>query len=129
MSVLPYPHKIVLLRSGFRYPERHLFFARARLFFDRLELTGWDLNERHEEVIALDSVRRVEWQDEGEQADALLRLHLDDGREVVLGLSDGASWRRALELRLSWRPDRAPLAHDRQPASMKELIAYSTSMS
>ncbi len=127
MTSLPYPHKILLLRSGFRYPERHLFFARARLFFDRIELSGWQLGERHEEVIPLDSVAGIEWREGEEQATTVLRL--DDGRRIEVSLGDGRRWREALDRRMNWRPSRAPVAPDRPPPALTDVAALSGSMS
>ena len=37
--VMNHPHSVVLLTSRFQYPDRRLFFTRARLFFDRIELS------------------------------------------------------------------------------------------
>ena len=34
-------HPIVLHASRFRFAEQRLFFSRARLFPDRIELSGW----------------------------------------------------------------------------------------
>ena len=110
MDSLQYPHKIVLLRSGFQYPEKHLFFARARLFFDRIELTGWHLSERHEEMIPLDAVRSIEWREEAQRTTAVLLL--DDDRRIELSLCEGHQWKDALALRMSWRKNRPPASPD-----------------
>ena len=128
MHSVAYPHKIVLLSSGFQYPERHLFFARARLYFDRIELTGWQVHERHEAVIPLDSVAGLEWQWEGE--DATLSVLREDDEPVRLRLPQGQDWRQALEMRMNWRTKtRTAPAADRVPQSLRDVIAYSTSMS
>lgn len=127
MPSLSYPHKVVLLRSGFQYPERHLFFARARLYFDRLELTGWHLNEHHEEVIPLDQVDTIAWNDD--QEPVTVELQLKDGRCFALSLSQPTLWKHFLDMRMTWSNSRPAFPVDRQPPSLKDLIAYSTSMS
>jgi hypothetical protein len=96
----PYPHKIVLLTTGFRYQDRRLFFARARLFFDRVELSGWQPGERHLSVIPLDAVRRVDWLPA--QAGANVVLHLEDGTSLPLFLEEASLWQHLLEHRLRW---------------------------
>jgi hypothetical protein len=127
MYSIPYPHKIVLLRSGFQYPERHLFFARARLFFDRIELTGWHLGERHEEVIPLDAVERVEWQDSA--AHPTVVLHLAGERRLTLSLGQAGQWKHALAQRLDWRESRSRFAPDPQAPSLVDLISYPGTLS
>lgn len=120
-----YQHKVVLVESGFQSPHRRLFFSRARLYFDRIELTGWHLRERYEEVIPLDAVEEMEWQEDA--PDGTVALRLADGRTVVLQLSKAGPWRRSLEVRLSWQYDRRPVPFDRAP-TLKDLVAYTTGM-
>lgn len=128
MEPTTYRHRIELLRSGFQLPERRLFFGRARLYFDRIELSGWQLNARYVETIPLDAVTTIEWRDAGKRTTGV--LHLDDGRRIELNLDQGTRWREALDVRLSWQPEgQRSYAADRPAQSMKDVIAFSTSMS
>lgn len=110
METFPSPYHLVLLSTRFRLPEQRLLFPSARLYFDRIELTGWHLHERFEKVIPLAEVTGIEWNatmsDGPEEAAATVFL-LDDGQALPVQLDQLASWRHTLEHRLSWKPRRA----------------------
>lgn len=105
MGSFPSPYHLVLLNTRFGVPERRLLFPSARLFFDRIELTGWHLHERYEEVLPLATVTEIDWEPERSTTgvEANVVFHLEDGRTLPLQLDQRASWRHTLENRLSWR--------------------------
>ena len=126
-----HPHNVLLLSSRFQYPDRRLFFTRARLFFDRIELTGWHLGKKHERAIAIDDVSEIEWDTRSSAA----ILHLTDGEPVHLRLSHLDSWQYSLEQRLHWnatnyvrRPVSKTDSTARYDGSLTDLITFSTSM-
>ena len=126
-----HPHSVLLLSSRFQYLDRRLFFTRARLFFDRIELTGWVLGKKHVRAIPLDDVAQVEWDPNTSAA----VLHLSEGDPVRLRLSHLDSWKRSLEQRLWWnatnylpRPTAKTNSTVRRDVSLHELITFTTSM-
>jgi hypothetical protein len=125
-----HPHQVVLLSSGFQYSNRRLLFSKARLFMDRIELSGWDFVEKHRQEIPLDTLCRVEWgTDEADAPDLI--LHLKGGDSVALSLHDAERWRQSLQQQMRWRaPDRSPLptSSTRPDLPLNELIMYTTSM-
>ncbi|NBC17233.1 MAG: hypothetical protein GVY18_07945 [Bacteroidetes bacterium] len=130
MALSRHPHQVVLLSSGFQYTNRRLLFSKARLFPDRIELSGWDFVEKHRQEIPLDTLCRVEWHTDEADAPDLI-LHLKDGDSVSLSLHDADRWRESLQQRLRWTaPDRAPLptSSTRPDLPLNELIMYTTSM-
>lgn len=125
---LHHPHRIVLLSSSFQFPERRLFFARARLFLDRIELSGWHYNKREVLKIRLDELDHIEW----DGTDAV--FHLDGDQTIRIQLPQATSWRYTLEQRLSWSaPGRfrmaAPVSTTaRRDDSLTELVTFATAM-
>ena len=124
-------HSVLLLSSRFQYSDRRLFFTRARLFFDRIELTGWHLGKKHERSIALDEVTSIEW----DAPTSAAILHLTEGESVRLRLSHLDSWKQSLEQRLWWnatnyfpRTTTAVSSTARHDVPLQDLIAYATSM-
>lgn len=110
MGSFPSPYHLVLLNTRFRAPQQRLFFSRARLYFDRIELTGWQLPEPFEEVIHLSDVVQIEWDPQmgdRDKHDVNVVFKFSDGRTLPLVLDQHASWRHTLEHRLSWQPRRA----------------------
>ena len=129
MQTQHHPHPIQLLSSRFQYADRRLFFSRARLFPDRLELSGWHVGRRHEMHIALTELDHVEWDADASAA----TLHLREGETLRLHLPELVRWRQALEQRLSWSaPDRRPVTRTFTSSaadwSLHDLVAYTTSM-
>ena len=126
-----HPHNIVLLTSRFQYPGRRLFFTRARLFFDRIELSGWDLGKKHTRAIPLDTVDKVDWNRDAPGA----VVHLTEGEPVALRLSHVDQWKQSLDQRLHWNatnyfPSPAPAATSttRPDLPLRELITFASSM-
>lgn len=128
MNVFQHPHRIVLLSSSFHFPERRLFFARARLFLDRIELSGWHFGKREVITIPLDQLDQIDWNAQ----DAV--FHLRGGSTVRITLPQSKSWQHTLEQRLSWSaPGRFPMAATvtttaRDDASLTELVTFATAM-
>ena len=82
----------VLLANRFSFHAPALFFARARLHKDRIDLSGWHLRGRYRRVIPLKSIL---------QADALpddgLLLWLASGETLRLRIRRPAAWKAAIE--------------------------------
>ncbi len=126
MNSRPYQHRTILLKTGFQYEQDRLFFTRARLFPDRIELSGWHPGGQRREVIPLDRVSRVEWQREPSHKWNAV-LHLEDGSARKLSLQNVEQWKHNLSERLRWvKPTPKSWTLD---LPLKELIAYTTSMS
>lgn len=81
---------VPLRSSSFTLKNRRLLWARARLYVDRLELTGWSLSGRYHRCIPLSSV------DEIERAETHLVLHLIDGSSHQLGIEALEEWATAI---------------------------------
>ena len=120
-------HKIVLLTTSFQERGRRLFFARARLYPDRIELSGWQPGHTYQEQILLARIARIDWPDAA-APDADIVLHLQDDTRRVLRLKKISAWRRLLESRLRWR-NAAPLRANRPaPLPMKDLVTYTSGL-
>lgn len=104
----------VLLSSRFRYPDRRFLYARARLFADRIELTGihWSGITRH--IIALSDIVRLSWRDNTEQT-ANLKIYLRGGDVVRLWVQGPGLWKYQVDACLGKGSppfgDRLPRAH------------------
>jgi hypothetical protein len=129
--ITQHPHSVLLLTSRFQYLERRLFFTRARLFFDRIELSGWAVGKKHTRAIPLDAVDKIDWKTN--TSDAV--LHLTEGEPVALRLSQADRWKQSLTQRLRWNtttyfPATPPKAASTAPSDvpLHELITFATSM-
>ena len=129
--VTNHPHSVVLLTSRFQYPDRRLFFTRARLFFDRIELSGWNLGSKHTRAIPLDTVDKIDWK--SDTPDAV--VHLTEGESVALRLSQVERWKQSLDQRLHWNTTNYfPTTATKTPSTTRldlpidELIAFASSM-
>ena len=69
-------------------PDRTLWFGRARLFEDRVHVTGWTWRGRYQREIPVAEIDEVEWQPR--PAKPNLILYLDDGDVFQLRLRKGA---------------------------------------
>ncbi len=126
-----HPHSVVLLTSRFQYPGRRLFFTRARLFFDRIELSGWNLGKKHTHAIPLDAVDKIDWK--SDTPDAV--VHLTEGEPVALRLSQVDRWKQSLDQRLHWNATNyLPTTATKTPSTTRpdlplhELITFASSM-
>ncbi len=120
MERMFYPHKIVLLSTGLQMSGGALWFGRARLYPDRIELTGWNARGSYRQVIFLDRITDVRWErmSAAGAADAVIRLH--NGADVALRLHQGGRWKTCLEERIRWSPWRRLYAA-REGASIDEM--------
>lgn len=133
----PHGHRIELLCTSFRYPARRLFFARARLYLDRIELSGRFFSEKHAVRIRQDEIERIEWRLTARgTSEPNTVFHLEDGRQIVLVLGEVHRWQDMLEERLNWRAGRpGGLLPSRMLFSttpdlpLHDLVAYASSMS
>ncbi len=125
-----HPHRVQLLSSRFKVHGRRLFFTRARLFLDRIELSGWHLGKRYVEYIPLDRLDDIEW--DAEASDAA--FHLNEGKTIRVRLPHMDRWKHSLEQRLTWSaPGRFPIASRFTTTAYRELplpelITFTTSM-
>ncbi len=130
MTTFQHPHRVELLSSSFQYPDRRLFFTRARLFLDRIELSGWQFGKKHERRILLDELQKIEWDGGASQA----VFHLSEEESVRLRLPQLDSWKHSLEQRLSWSaPGRfriaAPASHTaRRDLPLQDLVTLASAM-
>ncbi|GIV58342.1 MAG: hypothetical protein D6746_09760 [Bacteroidetes bacterium] len=125
-----YPHKIVLLTTGFQLPSRRLLFGRARLYLDRIELTGWQVGERYHDVIPLGDIMRIDWNLEARR-EANVVFHRAEGPPTALILHQVGLWKHTLEERLRWgSPGRFRLAQTPPPPDMPlgDLITFASGM-
>lgn len=90
-----YPNHIQLLSSHFRYAHKRLFFGKARLFADRIELAGWSASGYHFRCLPL--VRLVDMDYHPLTDDANLTLYLDDGEEISIRVQEAHRWREFYE--------------------------------
>lgn len=86
----------LLLSSRFGYADRTVFFGRARLFADRIDLKGWSWTGRHRRVILLHEVEQVRWWS-GRDHSANLVLYLEDGGRVSLRVGASGLWKYQIE--------------------------------
>jgi hypothetical protein len=81
---------VALRTAPFRSRDQWLFWPRARLYSDRLELTGWSLSGRYRRVIPLGRI------EEAEAADGHLVLHRTAGSPLRLGMDAPEQWASAI---------------------------------
>lgn len=91
-----------LLSSGFRYPRRRLFFGRARLYPDRIDLfeIGWTGFRRR--TIWLRDVERISWRTDSERS-ANVTLYLHDHEPLRLWVKGAGLWKYQIDERLGHR--------------------------
>lgn len=83
---------VPLRTAPFSLPDRWLVWSRARLYADRLTLSGWGLGGRYWRRIPLDAI------DEIEQRAPHLALHLETGRTVVFTPPEAARWETSIKI-------------------------------
>jgi hypothetical protein len=84
-----------LLSDSFSFARPRLLCARARLYEDRLELTGWRLWGRYCRRIPLRRVLHADVTDGN-----CLLLWMADGRTLRLRVDDARRWQKAIDRRL-----------------------------
>lgn len=118
----PPRHRVLLLKTRFRFGDRQSLFARARLYPDRIELSDWSPRGPVNRLIPLSDVERIEWP--GKPHDATVFV-LRAGERVPLKLAQVARWRRTLDDLIRWDPDSG---HHALNLPLKDLIAYTSGM-
>ena len=81
---------VPLRSASFTLEDRWLLWSRARLYTDRMELTGWGLGGRYHRSISLGRIGAVELIEDG------LILHLTDGSALRIGIDTPREWADAL---------------------------------
>jgi hypothetical protein len=114
--------RTVLLETGFRTHRARLFRRRARLYFDRIELSGWSWTGYARCIIPLSEVERLEWDEEK------MRVYFDSGEIVILALDQAVDWRHMLERGVMPTGQRSTAAASNTEMSMGDLITYTSSM-
>ncbi len=82
---------VPLRTASFSLADRHLLWARARLYADRLTLYGWGLWGRYRRQIPFEII------DDVEHEASCLVLHLDGDRVLRLHMDAASRWHTALE--------------------------------
>lgn len=77
-----------LLTNRCQLPSGSLWFGRAHLYEDRIDVSGWKFWGRYQRTIALERVQEVEWR--AVIDDINLILHLDNEKIVRLQLLKNA---------------------------------------
>ena len=89
----------ILLTSSFRYAERRFLFARARLYWDRIELYGLHWRGVHRRTVALRDVARLSWRTDSLRS-ANMTLHLHNDEPVRLWVEGAGLWKYQIDARL-----------------------------
>lgn len=84
-----------LLSGSFSFARPTLLCATARLYDDRLELTGWRLWGRYRRRIPLRRILQVDVRNENR-----LLLWMVDGQTLRLHIDDAQRWQHAIDRRL-----------------------------
>lgn len=80
----------------FQFSDPNLWWARARLYTDRLELTGWHWRGRYRRVLPLHQILQVDV-----PGDENLLIWLASGETVRLRIKEANRWKTAIEARLA----------------------------
>ena len=88
--VSPLSSDVPLRTAAFGLEDRWLLWSRARLYTDRMELTGWGLGGRYHRSISLGRIGAVEPIEDG------LILHLTDGSTLRIEMDSPREWADAL---------------------------------
>lgn len=78
-------------RSAFRFMQPTLWWGRAVLYADRVELRGWSLQGRYRRVIALPRIQHIDV-----LASDGISLWCTDGETLRLRLRDAVRWKRQM---------------------------------
>lgn len=130
MPPAPFPSRLRILSTSFRYAASRLFIGRADLYFDRLELLGWGPGNSGKKLIPLDDIASFERSVGASGADTISVI-LKTGERIDLIFRRPASWARHLKSRLAWRNRVAsgPAESRSEKLSLRDVIRYSSSMS
>ena len=84
-----------LLSSRFHYFNRRVIFGKARLYGDRIVLTGWSFRGRHRRSIPFEKITHLEYHILPKGGH--LTLFLPDDRVVSFFLQQAHQWRALFE--------------------------------
>ena len=87
----------LILKSRFRYAEVRLLWARARLYRNRLVLTGLGPQGRYERTVSMADIESVRWRPSNGKSSYNVTLVLHDGERMQLWLSGAGLWKYAIE--------------------------------
>ena len=83
--------KHVLRFSPFQYADRRLLFARARLYEDRITLSGLGWTGWHKQTVQLKAVENIDWW-AGTCDEVNFALHLRNGESLHMCLKGAGLW-------------------------------------
>ncbi len=95
-----------LLESRCRWAGRHLFFGCARLYHDRIVLSGWTLAGRYGQVVPLNDVARLQWWSNAPGVN--VAFYLRDDSVMSLKLDAGGLWKYVVEDQLGHQASPSP---------------------
>lgn len=81
-----------MLTSRFRDPHRRLFFTKALLFPNRIELSGMALTGMYHRLLMLDGIDHVEWR-AGQIKNANITFWMRDGSKMKLWMHSAGLWK------------------------------------
>jgi len=88
------PHTLTdvpLRTASFSLADRWLVWTEARLYANRLVLTGWGLWERYWHPIPFETIAQVKHENDS------IIVHQTDGRVLQLHMSSARRWHTAIE--------------------------------
>ena len=86
----------ILLSSRFKEPGRRLFFARAALFANRIELSGLALTGIYKRMLFLNNIERVDWK-VGQIRKANITFWMRDGDKMQLWMNGAGLWKYMID--------------------------------
>lgn len=102
--------------TPFRYGDRRMLFARARLFEDRLELSGLHWRGWHQRTIPLSQIKSVDWWSGAESGPNFV-LHLRNSDSLSLWMKGAGLWKYRIEEHAPNLTDEQSRRPDRDMAS------------
>ena len=84
------------MSSRFRDPEKRLFFARASLFPNRIEFSGFAFSGMYRRLLLLKNIERVEWK-VSQKNTPNITLWLRNGKKKKLWLNGAGLWKYMIE--------------------------------
>ena len=93
-------HRVSVLSGRFSFEQPAMMRPRARLYVDRLELSGLTLRGRFKRIIPVESILHVD-----ADGDSRLILWVSSGPAIRLRLPKAPTWKRTIDrLRPSYVP-------------------------
>lgn len=85
-----------MLTSRFRDPQKRLFFTKALLFPNRIELSGMALTGMYHRLLMLDGIEHVEWK-AGQLKKANLTFWMRDGTKLRYWMNSAGLWKYMID--------------------------------